>query len=175
MVPGKLTWLPETGTIIGSAVTCGAFGYSGYIRMWDPRNGEGWSGETSEPGSGRSSSGRFAQAREDDPWVYINEKNPSMRFIGGASNCVLHCYKSQVFVGREGSLEVWSTENNGDGEGLYRRNFVDKEEDSKRGVIRKIEGGGDSCCNWWLSGYLTVLSDYGHGIYVYGLCMLIGK
>jgi hypothetical protein len=64
-------------------------------------------------------------------------------FIGGASSSVLHCYKSQVFVGRDGSLEVWSKENNGVGEGLYRRNFVDKVEDSNRGVIRKIEGGGD--------------------------------
>lgn len=169
-VPGKLTWLPETGALIGSAITCGAFGYSGYIRMWDPRNGEViW--ETSEPGSGRSSrfgdsfadvdvdvggltlfkvcskSGDLAMADlrklGDDPWVYINEKNPSMRFIGGASNSVLHCYKSQVFVGRDGSLEVWSNENNGVGEGLYRRNFVGKVEDSNRGVIRKIEGGGD--------------------------------
>ncbi|CAK7324908.1 unnamed protein product [Dovyalis caffra] len=168
--PGKLTWLPETGAIIGSAVTSGAFGYSGYIRMWDPRSGEViW--ETNEPGSGRSSrfgdsfadadvdvggftlfkvcskSGDLAVADlrnlVDDPWVYIKDKNPSMSFIGGASSSVLHCYKSQVFVGRDGSLEVWSKENNGADEGLYRRNFVDKVEDSTRGVIRKIEGGGD--------------------------------
>ncbi|XP_057459022.1 protein ENDOPLASMIC RETICULUM-ARRESTED PEN3 [Lotus japonicus] len=174
MVPGKLTWVPATGVLVGSAVTGGAFGYSGYIRVWDPRSGEVvW--ETSEPGSGRSSrfgdsfaavgvdveglllfkvcskSGDVAMADMrllgDDPWVYLNEKNPSLVASGvdGSSN-VLHCYKGQVFVGRGGELEVWSrlreagSEN---AEGFYRRNFVDKRGDSERGVIKKIEGGGD--------------------------------
>ncbi|XP_062006173.1 protein ENDOPLASMIC RETICULUM-ARRESTED PEN3 [Rosa rugosa] len=179
---GKLTWLPETGLIVGSSVTCGAFGYSGYIRMWDPRSKEVvW--ETNEPGSGRSSrfgdsfadidvdieestlfkvcskSGDLAMADlrnlGDDPWVYLQDKDPSMRNIkgGGNSSSVIHCYKNQAFVGRDGALEVWSrlpkkAENRVDGEsevceGLYRRNFVDKEEDAQRGIIKKIEGGGN--------------------------------
>lgn len=34
-------------------------------------------------------------------------------------------------------------ENSGSGaEGFYRRDFMDKREDSERGVIKKIEGGG---------------------------------
>ncbi|KAF5735794.1 BTB/POZ domain-containing protein [Tripterygium wilfordii] len=174
MAPGKLTWMPETGMLIGSAVMCGAFGYSGYIRIWDPRSGiVVW--ETNEPGSGRSSrfgdpladvdvdieesvlskicskSGDLAMADlrklGDDPWVYVTEKNPSMRNTSsGGGNSVVHCYRSQVFVGREGSLEVWSRVEDGkDGEleRVYRRNFVDKVKDSERGLIRKIEGGGD--------------------------------
>ncbi|KAM2983867.1 hypothetical protein FF2_009737 [Malus domestica] len=181
---GKLRWLPETGLIVGSSVTCGAFGYSGYIRLWDPRSNEVvW--EANEPGSGRSSrfgdsfadvdadveestlfklcskSGDLAVADlrklGDDPWVYLQDKNPSLRYTGGDgtggnNNSVVRCYRKQVFVGREGGLEVWSKVaeaerrveiENGVCEGWYRRNFVDKVEDSERGIIKKIEGGGD--------------------------------
>ncbi|PQQ04932.1 BTB/POZ domain-containing protein [Prunus yedoensis var. nudiflora] len=144
-----------------------------------------WFGEANEPGSGRSSrfgdsfadvdadveestlfkvcskSGDLAVADlrklGDDPWVYLQDKNPSMRNTSGDrpvghSSSVIRCYRKQVFVGREGGLEVWSrvakAENrvaieNGVCEGWYRRNFVDKVEDSERGIIQKIEGGGD--------------------------------
>lgn len=135
--------------------------------------------ETNEPGSGRSSrfgdsfadvdvdeptlfkicskSGDLAMADlrnlGDDPWVYLTDKNPSMINTCGGGDSVIHCYKKQVFVGREGGLEVWSRvegrengvegESGGVCEGLYRRNFVDKVKDSDRGIIRKIEGGGN--------------------------------
>lgn len=181
MVPGKLTFVPATGVLVASAVTGGAFGYSGYIRLWDSRSrGVVW--ETNEPGAGRSSrfgdsfaaidvdveglalfklcskSGDLAMADMrslgDDPWVYLKEKNPSLVSNGGeGSSMVVHCYRGQVFVGRGGGLEVWSkvqevtnggvVEIGSEGEGLYRRNFVDKREDSERGAIKKIEGGGD--------------------------------
>jgi hypothetical protein len=184
MAPGKLTWVPATGVLVGSAVTGGAFGYSGYIRLWDPRSGEVvW--ETNEPGAaGRSSrfgdsfsaidvdveklllfklcskSGDLAMADmrrlSDDPWIYLKEKNPSLWTDGGdgSTSSVVHCYKGQAFVARGGELEVWSRvqevveceserERESDGEGVYRRNFVDKREDSEKGVIKKIEGGGD--------------------------------
>ncbi|KAL3531713.1 hypothetical protein ACH5RR_005234 [Cinchona calisaya] len=186
LVAGKLTYVPKTGILVGVSVTSGAFGCSGYIRLWDPRSKDVvW--ETNEPGSGRSSrfgdsfadvgvdldelnlvklcskSGDLAVADlrklSEDPWVYLKEKNPSMRMVnGGASggNCLIHCYRKQVFVGREGELEVWSrVEEEGDKEnvggeterilceGSYRRNYVDKVEDSERGPIKKIEGGGD--------------------------------
>lgn len=72
------------------------------------------------------------------------------------SNCVVHCYKGQVFVARDGGLEVWSRvekrellsdgdvlQSESNAEELYRRNFVDKKEDSERGIIMKIEGGGN--------------------------------
>lgn len=180
LVPGKLAWLPETGLLVGSSITCGAFGFSGYIRLWDPRSGQVvW--ETNEPGSGRSrrfgdpfadvavdaeesmifkvcsQSGDLGMADlrnlGDDPWVYLEENNPSLSITGGVGKyCAIHCYRRQVFVGRDGSLEVWSRgangrseseKENGVCEGLYRRNFVDKLEDSERGIIEKIEGGGD--------------------------------
>ncbi|POO00957.1 Voltage dependent potassium channel [Trema orientale] len=179
LVPGKLTWLPERGVVVGSSVTCGAFGFSGYIRLWDPRSGDVvW--ETNEPGSGRSvrfgdpfadvgvdveesmlfkvcsKSGDLAMADlrslKEDPWIYLQDNNPSLKTTQGGNNTVIHCYKKQVFVGRGGGLEVWSRvansrtvveKENGVCEGLYRRNFVDKVEDSERGVIVKIEGGGE--------------------------------
>ncbi|KAK4834053.1 hypothetical protein QYF36_015990 [Acer negundo] len=177
MVAEKLTWIPKTGIVLGSAVMSGAFGSSGYIRMWDPRSGDVvW--ETNEPGSGRSSrfgdsfadvdvdvegltlfkvcskSGDLAMADlrnlGEDPWVYMKDKNPGMGHTGGdwSGNSLIQCYKGQVFVGRGGGLEVWSktVDNNRDceiSEGLYRRNFVDKLEDCERGLIKKIEGGGD--------------------------------
>ncbi|XP_028770594.1 BTB/POZ domain-containing protein At3g09030-like [Neltuma alba] len=178
-VPGKLTWVPQNGVLVGSAVTSGAFGYSGYIRLWDPRSGEVvW--ETNEPGAGRSSrfgdsfacvdvdveglalfklcsqSGDLAMADmrhlKEDPWIYLQEKNPSLVNTGRVSSSVIHCYRKQVFVGREGDLEVWSRLEGmkngaeiagGDAEGLYRRNFVDKIEDSERGIIKQIDGGGN--------------------------------
>ncbi|PON54756.1 WD repeat containing protein [Parasponia andersonii] len=179
LVPDKLTWLPERGVVVGSSVTCGAFGFSGYIRLWDPRSG-GVVWETNEPGSGRSvrfgdpfadvgvdveesmlfkvcsKSGDLAMADlrslKEDPWIYLQDNNPSLKTTKGGNNTVVHCYKKQVFVGRGGGLEVWSRvansrtvveKENGVCEGLYRRNFVDKVEDSERGVIVKIEGGGE--------------------------------
>ncbi|KAJ1394407.1 SKP1/BTB/POZ domain superfamily [Sesbania bispinosa] len=127
MVPSKLTFVPATGVLLGSAVAGGAFGYSGDLAVADMRR------------------------LGDDPWVYLKEKNPSLvnSSVDGSSSAV-HCYKGQVFVARGGELEVWSTveevvarEWEGDAEGFYRRNFVDKREDSERGLIKKIEGGGD--------------------------------
>ncbi|RYR50829.1 hypothetical protein Ahy_A07g037432 isoform D [Arachis hypogaea] len=136
MVPSKLTFVPATGVLVGTAITSGAFGYSGYIRIWDPRSGDVvW--ETNEPGAGRSSrfgdsfadvdvdaeglsifklcskSGDLGMADMrrlgDDPWVYLEEKNPSMVNYGGeVNNLLMHCCWGQVFVGRGGSLEVWS-------------------------------------------------------------------
>lgn len=181
MVPGKLTWIPATRVLFGSAVTGGAFGYSGYVRIWDTRSGDVvW--ETNEPGSGRSSrfgdsfadvdadvegllffklcskSGDLAMADmrylKEDPWVYLKEKNPSLVSYGEEiRNSVVHCYRGQVFVARDGGLEVWSRVeqresvggvlSESDAEGFYRRNFVDKREDSERGIIKKIEGGGN--------------------------------
>lgn len=178
----KLTYVPERGVLVGISVTSGAFGYSGYVRLWDPRSGEVvW--EMNDPGSGRSSrfgdsfadmdvdleelrlfklcskSGDLAVADlrklSEDPWIYLVEKNPRLSIVGGGSgvgNMSVHCYRKQVFVGRGGELEVWSTVVEKDDnfleerklwEGMYRRNFLDKAEDSRRGVIKKIEGGGD--------------------------------
>ncbi|XP_058100949.1 protein ENDOPLASMIC RETICULUM-ARRESTED PEN3 [Magnolia sinica] len=175
MVAEKLTYLPEPGLLFGSAISSGAFGYSGYIRLWDLRSG-GVVWETNEPGSGRSSrfgdsfanvdvdpdesaifkvcskSGDLAVADlrklGEDPWVYLEEKNPSLRYSGGGTSSVIHCYKRQVFVSREGCLEVWSQiegerEVRDVCERTYRRNFVDREEDSSKGTIRKMEGGGN--------------------------------
>ena len=180
MVPGKLTYMPSSSLIFGSAVTSGAFGYSGYIRLWDSRSGEVvW--ETTEPGSGRSS--RFGDSFADvdvdvdestmfkvcsnsgdvgmadmrklgeDPWVYLRDNNPSMGHTGGGeSNSVIHCYRKQVFVGRDGGLEVWSqVEEKETGEerenrvceGSYRRNYVDKLDNLERGTVMRMEGGGD--------------------------------
>ncbi|KAF5188817.1 BTB/POZ domain-containing protein [Thalictrum thalictroides] len=179
VVPKKLTYLPESGLIFSSAVSSGAFGYSGFIRLWDPRTREMvW--ETNEPGSGRSSrfgdsfadvdveveeltmfkvcskSGDVGMADlrnlKDDPWIYLEEKNPSLRNTGGEENNVIHCYRKQVFVSREKGLEVWSrveqieedVENRDFERRCYRRNFVDKVENCReKGMIRRMEGGGD--------------------------------
>ncbi|XP_051131173.1 protein ENDOPLASMIC RETICULUM-ARRESTED PEN3 [Andrographis paniculata] len=177
-VPSKLKYISDIGLLFGSSVTSGPFGCSGYIRLWDPRT-QNVVWEANEPGSGRSSrfgdsfaaadvdldelllfkvcstSGDVGMADlrklSDDPWIYLKEKNPSMRSARGISigSFVLHCYRKQVLVGSDGELEVWSrVEGNGNSEeiaveDLYRRNYVDKVEDSERGVIKKIEGGWD--------------------------------
>lgn len=176
--PTKLAQVTATGLVFASAVSFGAFGYSGYMKLWDPRSGKGvW--ETSEPGAGRSSrfGDSFADADVDvqqmkvykvcwksgdvavadmrmlgeDPWVYLEDVRSSgeLRSDGGGGGSVVHCYKKQVFVGKENGLEVWSQleeEEEGEGEEekrRYRKNMVDREEDARRGRIKTMEGGGD--------------------------------
>lgn len=179
--PGKLVDLTEVGAgvVFASAVSSGAFGYSGYIRLWDPRTGKAvW--EISEPGGGGRSS-RFGDAFADadvdrkemtiykvcwksgdvaiadmrklseDPWFYLEERSAALRSTGGGANSIISCYNGQVFVSRQSGLEVWSRaeEEGEEGEAgaqmkkIWRRNFVDKEDDAKRGLIRGMEVGGD--------------------------------
>jgi hypothetical protein len=97
----------------------------------------------------------------DDPWVYMSS---GPRGSGGGHGSVLHCYKSQVFVSRKDGLEVWSRleeqqngrynsgeqprakempDRKGINENSYRSSYMDTEEDSKRGTIEMMEGGGD--------------------------------
>ncbi|OAY73183.1 BTB/POZ domain-containing protein [Ananas comosus] len=170
--PGRLAHVRELGLVFASAVSAGAFGYSGYMRLWDPRSGEAvW--ETSEPGgSGLSSrfGDTFADADVDgeelaiykvcwksgdvgvadlrrlgtgggngmDPWVYPTTAEQWSAAEGG-ENSIVHCYKRQVFVSRGRGLEVWSQLE----KGSYRRSYVDGEEDARRGMVRRMEGGGD--------------------------------
>ncbi|XP_062210693.1 protein ENDOPLASMIC RETICULUM-ARRESTED PEN3 [Phragmites australis] len=132
-VPDRVVHLQELGLVFASSVSVGAFGYSGYMRLWDIRSGSVvW--ETSEPGgTGRSSrfGDPFADADVDvkqltlykvcsksgdvaaadlrclgnDPWVYMSS---GPRGSGGGHGSVLHCFKSQAFVSRKDGLEVWS-------------------------------------------------------------------
>jgi hypothetical protein len=125
--------LPALGLVFASFVNSGAFGYSGYMRLWDIRSGNVvW--ETSEPGgAGRSSrfGDPFADADVDvkqqtiykvcsksgdlavadlrclgnDPWVYMSS---GPRGSAGGYGSVLYCHRSQVFVSRKDGLEVWS-------------------------------------------------------------------
>lgn len=187
--PDRLVHLQELGLVFASSVSSGAFGYSGYMRLWDIRSGNVvW--ETSEPGgSGRSSrfgdpfsdadvdvkqlmlykvcskSGDIGAADlrrlDNDPWVYMSS---GPKGSGGGHGSVLHCYKSQVFVSRKDGLEVWSRleeqrddtcnlseqpgaketlDRKGINENSFRSSYVDTEEDSKRGMIEMMEGGGD--------------------------------
>ncbi|XP_074309009.1 protein ENDOPLASMIC RETICULUM-ARRESTED PEN3 [Silene latifolia] len=168
----KLTCVQQLGLLVGSAVTCSAFGYSGYVRIWDVRSGKTlW--ETSGEGRGRrlgdgiadvdvdeetgimakvgSRSGDVGVADlrmlggggDEDPWVYLEEVNPGLRGTGAVrGSVVVHCWNKHVFVGRDGALEAWSMVNGGG----YRRNFMDKEEEEeeeKKGRIRMIGGGGN--------------------------------
>ncbi|KAL8109820.1 hypothetical protein AgCh_025788 [Apium graveolens] len=135
VVLGKLMYLSELDLVFGSSISSGAFGYSGYVRLWDVRSGKVvW--EMNEPGLGMnnrygdsfsdvdvdkvelnlfkvlSKSGDLAIADlrklSDDPWLYIKDKNLSLSNIGGGVSSVIHCYKKQAFVARDGELEVWS-------------------------------------------------------------------
>nr|BAC42077.1 unknown protein [Arabidopsis thaliana] len=159
-VPEKLRWLPAKGLLVGSAVQRGVFGCSGYIRIWDPRSRNiVW--ETNEPGSGRSTRFGDALADMDvdvedsilfkvcsksgdlgmadirklgeDPWVYMSDENPGAWKAGdGGGYSVVHCYRKQVLAARGGALEVWSSvKEKTSGDPIRRRNFVDKEDDSK--------------------------------------------
>ncbi|KAK9168188.1 hypothetical protein Syun_000328 [Stephania yunnanensis] len=160
VVAGKLKYLPESGAVFGSAVSFGAFGYAGYMRIWDPRHGGKVVWETNEPGSGRSSS-RFGDSFAD---VDVDVEEGLMFKVGSKSGDVAMADLRnlgedpwQVFVGRERGLEVWSRVRNardedggGDGDderklGGYRRNLVDRVEENggEKGSIRSMEGGGE--------------------------------
>ncbi|XP_078174462.1 BTB/POZ domain-containing protein [Carex rostrata] len=164
---GRVVHLPQLGgAVFMSSVSAGAFGYSGYMRLWDPRSGDAvW--ETSEPGGRSRNSSRFGDSfadvdvdREqlalykvcwksgdvamadlrklgDDPWIYLSDSDAAAGAGGGVSS-IVHCYKGQVFVGRQSGLEVWSS-----AAGSWRRNWVDGEEEAGKGVVRRMEAGGD--------------------------------
>ncbi|KAG0447982.1 hypothetical protein HPP92_028057 [Vanilla planifolia] len=87
----------------------------------------------------------------EDPWVYLEERSAALRSCGGGQNSIVRCYKGQVFVSRVGGLEVWSyaEEDMVEEHGverrnkILRRNFVDREDDARRGLIRCMEVGGE--------------------------------
>ena len=85
----------------------------------------------------------------EDPWVYLEDLSSrgGLRKDGSGDGSVVCCYRKQVFVSGEDGLEIWSRNGNEDeeveeGKG-YSRNYVDKEEDAKRGRIKMMEGGGE--------------------------------
>lgn len=180
----RVVHLPQLGgAVFMSSVSSGAFGYSGYMRLWDPRSGDVvW--ETSEPGGRSRNSSRFGDSFADvdvdgeqlalykvcwksgdvgmadfrrlgdDPWLYLSDSD-SMAGEGGGVSSIVHCYKGQVFVGRQLGLEVWSQLDQkraesdvgvvaaAGGGSNWRRNWVDGEEEARRGVVRRMEAGGD--------------------------------
>ncbi|ERN09719.1 BTB/POZ domain-containing protein At3g09030 [Amborella trichopoda] len=185
MAAMKLRFLKEFGALMVVSVTSGAFGHSGYVRLWDLRSG-GVVWEWIEPGSGRS--GRFGDTMADvdadevlgamfkvcsksgdiamadlrnlgsgDPWIYLEESNPSLKNSGGGHGSLIHCYNEQVFCSKESGLEAWCKipgtehleretvperllERETLPEKAFRRNFVERE---SRGVITGIECGGE--------------------------------
>nr|CAD1838494.1 unnamed protein product [Ananas comosus var. bracteatus] len=50
--PGRLAHVRELGLVFASAVSAGAFGYSGYMRLWDPRSGRPCGRRASPEGPG---------------------------------------------------------------------------------------------------------------------------
>ncbi|KAJ4769174.1 BTB/POZ domain-containing protein [Rhynchospora pubera] len=174
--PNRVVHLPELGGLVFmSSVSAGAFGYSGYMRLWDPRSGDPvW--ETSEPGGRSRNCSRFGDSfadvdadgeqlalykvcwksgdvgvadlrkLSDDPWIYLSDSDAAAGAGGGVSG-IVHCYKGQVFVGRQSGVEVWSqldkAEPESVGGGRWRRNWMDGEEEAKKGFVRQMEAGGD--------------------------------
>lgn len=133
----KLQWLPEKNLLLVGASHGGAFGYSGYIRLWDVRSEKTvWDWEEPHYRNPRvEQRDVFADmvANEDlagifkisinsgsiamcdlrnldatDPWLTLSETNPELEAApGGAENRLL-TYNKQVYVSRGGNLEVWS-------------------------------------------------------------------
>ncbi|KAG0484160.1 hypothetical protein HPP92_012244 [Vanilla planifolia] len=82
--------------------------------------------------------------------VYLEERSAALRSCGvGKQHRPL--LQGQVFVSRVGGLEVWSyaEEDMVEEHGverrnkILRRNFVDREDDARRGLIRCMEVGGE--------------------------------
>ncbi|KAL2635511.1 hypothetical protein R1flu_006990 [Riccia fluitans] len=133
----KLQWLPEKNLLLVGASHGGAFGYSGYIRLWDIRTDKQvWDWQepnyknprveqrdvfadmvASEELSGifkvSISSGAIAMADlrhldATDPWLTLAETNPEMEAVEGGEDLKLLTYNKQLYVSRGGNLEVWS-------------------------------------------------------------------
>ncbi|KAL3692310.1 hypothetical protein R1sor_005961 [Riccia sorocarpa] len=133
----SLQWLPEKNLLLVGASHGGAFGYSGYIRLWDIRTDKQvWDWEepnyknprveqrdvfadmvASEEISGifkvSISSGAIAMADlrhldATDPWLTLAETNPDLEAVEGGEDIKLLTYNKQLYVSRGASLEVWS-------------------------------------------------------------------
>eukprot|EP01018_Ginkgo_biloba_P028591 Gb_36697 [translate_table: standard] len=137
-VPTILQFIPSQNFLMVGGVHGGAFGYSGYIRLWDVRADKiVW--EWTEPNSNadprvmeRDSfadvavneefagifkvsviTGNLAMAdlrhlKSQDPWMHLTETNPALAVSGGSADSKLLSYGKQIFCSRGGDMEVWS-------------------------------------------------------------------
>ncbi|KAG6550733.1 hypothetical protein Mapa_007637 [Marchantia paleacea] len=133
----SLQWLTGKNLLLVGASHGGAFGYSGYIRLWDIRTDKQvWDWEephyknprveqrdvfadivANEELSGlfkvSINSGAIAMADlrhldATDPWLTLTETNPELEETAGGVDNKLMTYNKQLYVSRGGSLEVWS-------------------------------------------------------------------
>ncbi|CAM6126679.1 unnamed protein product [Calypogeia fissa] len=133
----KLQWLPEKNLLLIGAAHGGAFGYSGYIRLWDVRAPKiVWDWEEPHYRNPRVeqrdvfadlvaneelagifkvsiNSGSIAMADlryldATDPWLTLSETNPDLEETQGGVENRLMSYNKQLYVSRGGNLEVWS-------------------------------------------------------------------
>lgn len=133
----KLQWLPEKNLLLVGASHGGAFGYSGYIRLWDLRSGKiTWDWE--EPhyrnprveqrdvfadmvaneelagifkvsiNSGAVAMCDLRNLDATDPWLTLSETNPDLEGTQGGADNRLLTHNKQLYVSRGGNLEVWS-------------------------------------------------------------------
>jgi WD40 repeat protein len=133
----KLQWLPEKNLLLVGAAHGGAFGYSGYIRLWDIRSDKiVW--DWAEPhyrnprveqrdvfadmvaneelagifkvsiNSGSIAMADMRQLDATDPWLTLTETNPELEDTQGGADNKLLTHNKQLYVSRGGNLEVWS-------------------------------------------------------------------
>eukprot|EP01018_Ginkgo_biloba_P034543 Gb_35425 [translate_table: standard] len=176
MAADKLEWLPQHNLLLSSRVHGSTFGYCGYMRLWDVRSGTVvW--EQNEPSLSRWTqqvdsfadvvaneellgifkvclkSGDVAmvdmrQLNVEDPWMVLEESNPSLAKGEGGEGNKLSSYGKQMFCSRGGDIEVWSKApllgvEEGEihlGTSPFRRNFVSC---AMQGVVTQMEVGGD--------------------------------
>lgn len=137
-VATKIQWLPTYNWLMTVGIHGGAFGYSGYIRLWDLRQKKNvW--EWKEPNaqvdprlverdsfadiavdeehagifkvsleSGSISMADMRHLKVQDPWMNLVESNPSLNSNESGLDSKLLCYNKQIYCSHGGDLEVWS-------------------------------------------------------------------
>eukprot|EP00249_Psilotum_nudum_P017680 c26438_g1_i1 orf=319-1764(-) len=137
-VATKLQWLPSYNLLMAIGIEGGAFGFSGYIRLWDLRqNNYIW--EWKEPnilgdprtverdsfsdvtaddshagifkvsvGTGNISMADLRHLKVQGPWIILTETNPKLAVATGGIDNKLLSYNKQLYCSHGGDLEVWS-------------------------------------------------------------------
>jgi hypothetical protein len=162
----KLSWINSLGLLMAAGSHAGPAGFSGYVKFFDTRANR-LAYEIQEKNtdcfadvavsdsllsifkidvsSGDVYTADLRKIESFDNWVFIGEGRR-----GGDSKkkeglgCKIECYEKNVFVSREGEMEMWSEAAMAEGEErIMKRNFLGrgKEGEEKKKITQFAFGG----------------------------------
>ncbi|XP_078175347.1 BTB/POZ domain with WD40/YVTN repeat-like protein [Carex rostrata] len=181
----KLSWINNLGLLMAAGSHAGPAGFSGYVKFFDTRSNR-LAYEIQEKNadcfadvavsdsllsvfkigvsSGDVYMADLRKIQSFENWVFIGEggrRSGDMKRKEGLG-CKIECYEKNVFVSREGEVEMWSEAAMAEGEErVMKRNFMGrwKEGEEKKKVTHFAFGGnrmilarkGEMCLEVWQS------------------------